>query len=82
MKQDVMINNSWSQAMHVVFYLFTKPFLWYVCTFKKPILDIRLFSFQFEKVLNNKSYYILQMADFTTMKVSKSQEAVASQDCS
>ena len=38
-------------------------------------------TFQFEKVLNNKSY-ALQMADFTTMKVSKSQEAVASQDCS
>ena len=50
-----------------------------VCTSKKPILDPRLFSFQFEKVLNNKSY-LLQMADFTTMKVSKSQEAVASQD--
>ena len=48
---------------------------------KKTILATRLFSFQFEKVLNNKSY-LLQMADFTTMKVSKSQEAVAAQGCS
>ena len=52
-----------------------------ICTFKKPIIDTRLFSFQFEKVLNNKSY-LLQMADFTTMKVSKTQEAVAAQGCS
>jgi hypothetical protein len=73
--------------MHGVLHLFTKPI---VCTMvvyyvyvlsKKPILDTRLFSFQFEKVLNNKSY-LLQMADFTTMKVSKSQEAVAAKDCS
>ena len=47
---------------------------------KKPIKATRLFSFQFEKVLNDKSY-LLQMTDFTTMKVWKSQEAVAAQDC-
>ena len=51
-----------------------------VCTyFQKNLLKTQdCFSFQFEKVLNNKSY-LLQMADFTTMKVSKSQEAVAAQ---
>ena len=67
--------------MHGVFYLVTKPMLctMVVCMyFQNPIIDTRLFSFQFEKVLNNKSY-LLQMADFTMMKVSKSQESVAAQ---